>query len=69
MCIRDSACDERLRIVKKAAEIIRQDIQSELYTYDKYPPSDDFLKDAEGLPPTLLTFLEDVMMKKTKRVK
>lgn len=59
----DNACDERLRIVKKAVKIIRQDIQSELYTDDKYPLSDDFLKAAEALPQTLLTFLENVMMK------
>lgn len=58
---------ERIRIVLKAAEIIRQDIQSEMFKSDTYPPSDNFLDEAENIPPSLLAFLNGVMMKKTKR--
>lgn len=58
-----------MRIVKKAAAIIRQDIQSEMYDSRTYPPGDEFLRDAYCVTPTLRTFLEDVMMKNTKRVK
>lgn len=58
------ASDERLRIVKKAAEIIRQDIQSQVYDTTTYPPSDDFLKEANDIiPSSLQKFLEEVTMK------
>lgn len=59
--------DERLRIVQKAAEIIRHDIQSKVCNDKEYPPTDDFFKDTEDLPESLLTFLESLMMNKTKR--
>lgn len=59
--------NERLRIVQKAVEIIRNDIQSKVCNYKEYPPTDDFFKDAEDLPESLLTLLESLMMNKTKR--
>lgn len=59
-----NSSDERMRIVKKAAEIIRQDIQTCVYDPNTYPPSDDFLKDASSVPETLKLFLEEVTLKK-----
>lgn len=35
--------DERLRIVQKAVEIIRHDIQSKVCNHKEYPSTDDFL--------------------------
>lgn len=61
--------NERLRIFTKAAEIIRQDIQRQVYYATTYPPNNDFLKDAHNnIPLSLQTFLDEVTMKKTKRV-
>lgn len=60
--------EERMRIVKKAAAIIRQDIQSEMYDSRSYPTGDEFIYDAGCLTSTLLTFLEEVMMKNTQRL-
>ncbi|KAJ8884191.1 hypothetical protein PR048_016048 [Dryococelus australis] len=60
--------NERMKIVRSAADIIRQDIQSHIYDSHMYPPSDDFVKNVDCLPPTLLTFLQEVINKKTKRV-
>lgn len=42
--------DERMRIVRSAADIIRQDIQSHIYDSDMYPPGDDLINDADCLP-------------------
>lgn len=60
--------EERLRIVAKAVEIIRQDIQSQVYSTDTYPASDDFLKIPGTLPQSLTFFLEGLLLSKTKRV-
>lgn len=60
--------EERLRIVAKAIEILRQDIQSQVYNTDTYPPSDDFLKDPGTLPQSLTFFIEGLLLGKTKRV-
>ncbi|MBW0528211.1 hypothetical protein O181_067926 [Austropuccinia psidii MF-1] len=59
--------EERLRIVGKAVEILRQDIQSQVYSTDTYPPRDDFLKNPGTMPQSLTFFLEGLLLAKTKR--
>lgn len=60
--------DERLRVVKTAAQIILEDIRSLTFDTTEYPPSDDFLKGADNsVPETLKLFLESVVLK-NKRV-
>lgn len=60
--------DERMRIVKEAAAIIRQDIQSEVYDACTYPSGDKFFQNTDCVTLTLRTFLEEVMVKNSKRV-
>jgi len=55
--------EERLRIVKTAAAIIVEDIRSQVYETEKYPPPDKFLEGNEELiPETLRTFMETVVL-------
>lgn len=55
--------EERLRVVSEATAIL-QDIQSQIYEVNEYPPSDDFLKDVYTMvPETLRTLLEDLILK------
>lgn len=56
--------EERLRIVAKAVEILGQDIQSQVYSTDTYPPSDDFLKNPGTMPQSLTFFLEGLLLAK-----
>lgn len=57
--------DERLRIVKAAAEIIREDIRTQVYTLDKYPSPDLFLDSIDSdIPHSLKLFLTTVVKKK-----
>ncbi|CAH1118147.1 unnamed protein product [Phaedon cochleariae] len=56
--------EERLRIVSAAADIIREDIRSQVYEISQYPPPDDFLKDVESvIPESLLHFFESLILK------
>lgn len=49
---------ERLRVVKAAADIILEDIRSQVYNTTEYPPTDKFLNDVTTvIPQTLLTLL------------
>lgn len=59
--------EERLRIVKTAAEIIVEDIRSQVYETEQYPPPDKFLEgNEELLPGTLRTFMETVVLNKKR---
>lgn len=56
--------EERLRIVRAAADILREDIRSQVYETSQYPPLDDFLSDVESVIPTsLLYFFESLILK------
>jgi len=60
--------EERLRVVKAAAEIILQDIRSVVYDVTEYPPSDNFLQDAEsGIPESVMLFLESIVLKNKRK--
>ena len=43
--------EKRLRIVKTAAAIIVEDIRSQVYEIEQYPPPDEFLEGNEELIP------------------
>lgn len=61
--------DERLRIVKTAATVVREDIRTSPYNTTDYPDVTEFMKNAEDVvPDTLRAFLE-LVIQKTKRVK
>jgi len=60
--------EERIRIVVKAMEILRQDIQSQVYSIDTYPLSDDFLKNPGTILQSLTFFLEGLLLAKIKRI-
>lgn len=50
---------ERIRIVKKAAEIIREDIRLKTYEKDSYPSPNNFLKNSvQDVPESLNIFLK-----------
>lgn len=66
--IKRNDSDEQMRIVKKAAAIIQQDIRREIYNSRTYPSGDECLEDADSVTPTLFMFLEKLMIKSTKRV-
>ena len=51
--------EEKHRIIQLAADIIREDIRSEIHNVTTYPPCDDFLGNCKGMVPnTLNTLLE-----------
>lgn len=53
--------DERMRVVKAAAEIIREDIRSKVYSLDKYPSPDMFLSSVnEDIPDSLQLMLDTI---------
>ena len=59
-----NAEEERLRVVRAAANILLEDIRSQVYETKKYPPSDIFLEDVDTvILETLLCFLEQVIVK------
>lgn len=61
----DDENEERLRVIKAAAMIIKQDIQSRVYDTSHYPPSGTFLNDAEQvIPESLKVFLDSLLTKK-----
>lgn len=54
--------EEKMRIVKLAAKIVRDDIRAQVYNYEEYPPPGDFLKDtASPIPATLKCFMEGTL--------
>ena len=62
--------DERLRIVKTAAVIVREDIRTSAYNTTDYPDVTDFMKNANDVvPETLHAFLETVILTNRKTEK
>lgn len=59
--------EERLRVVRAAAAIILEDIRSQVYETEKYPPSDEFLKDVDSIIPESLQTLFSGVILKNKR--
>ncbi|XP_034250959.1 uncharacterized protein LOC117651244 [Thrips palmi] len=56
--------EERIRIVKAAAAIIREDIRAQPYDTSRYPTPDDLRGCGDNvIPPTLQTLVEDVVCK------
>lgn len=57
--------EEKIRIVKTAADLVREEIQSRIYNTGFYPPSDSFLENAEkDVSGLLLTFLNHLTRSK-----
>lgn len=57
--------EEKIRIVKTAADLVREEIQSRIYNTGFYPPSDSFLENAEkDVSGILLTFLNHLTRSK-----
>ncbi|KAG8182331.1 hypothetical protein JTE90_004097 [Oedothorax gibbosus] len=64
---RKDLVEERLRILKVAADILVEDIRSHVYDNSVYAPSVDYLRDVESaIPPSLLYFMESVVLKHKK---
>lgn len=58
---------ERLRIIKAAAAIIREDIRTQIYDTLSYPSSDNFLKDVNNcISESLDTLLKNIIVKRRK---
>lgn len=56
--------EERARVVRAAAAIIREDIRSKVYETDHYPSAENFLEGAESdIPETLNILLEGIILK------
>ena len=56
-----------MRVVEKAAEIIRQDIRSAVCEVDTYPPSTKLFSDASAsVPKSLLFLIEEIVIKNIK---
>lgn len=59
--------EERLRIIKTAADIILQDIRSQVYNTKEYPPSDNFLSDVNlVVPKSLALFFESIILRQKR---
>lgn len=60
--------EERMRVMKAAADIITEDIRSRVYNTTDYPPPDEFLNTVESdIPPTLLTLVQKIVLKNKKK--
>lgn len=59
--------EERLRVIREAAAIIREDIRGVVYDKNNYPPSDEFVKDVEAAVPESLQVFLTTMITKDKR--
>lgn len=61
--------EERLRIIYTAAEIIREDIRSQVHDLTSYDSCFDFLKNVDTVvPKTLKVFLDEVISTKKKEI-
>ena len=58
---------ERLRVVKAAAEIIREDIRSQVYDTYQFTPSDNFFQNVNSVIPESLRLLLETVILKDKR--
>ena len=59
--------EEWLRIVKTAAKIIAEDIRSQMYETDQYPPPENFLSELDSLIPETLNCLVKTIVLKNKK--
>lgn len=59
--------EERRRIVRTAAEIIREDIRSRCYDTDMYPPLENLMEQSDALVPETLKLLVEGIIMKNKR--
>lgn len=59
--------EERLHIVRAAADIIREDIRSNVYMLHAYPEPHSFLEDCDNDIPSSLKFFLDAVIVKGKR--
>ncbi|GBL98675.1 hypothetical protein AVEN_19720-1 [Araneus ventricosus] len=56
--------EEKLRVVKPAADIILGDIRSQIYNTSEYTPPDNFLVNVESvIPDSLLVFFQTIVLK------
>lgn len=58
---------ERQRVVKAAAEVIREDIRSQVYDTTQFTPSDDFFQNVNSVIPDSLKLLLETVILKDKR--
>jgi len=64
------AQEERLRIISAAAEIIREDLWSQVHECSYYESPIDFLKNVDNVvPDSLRIFLENIILKKKSHKK
>ncbi|GBN31848.1 hypothetical protein AVEN_215870-1 [Araneus ventricosus] len=59
---RSSEQEELIRIVKTAASIILEDIRSQEYEAQEYPPSDSFLQESDSLIPEIHRALTETII-------
>lgn len=65
----ESISDDRARIVKTAAEILRQDIRGMVYDCQEYVPADKNFMTGNNIPSTLSTFLQTLIANKNSESK
>lgn len=57
-----NAEDEKIRVIKEAAAIIRSEIICQISDIDFYPPSNSFLQDLnQSIPKSLVLFINEVI--------
>lgn len=66
---KENEMEERLRILKAAAAIVREDIQSIVFDTDNYPPPTQMFEDINSDIPESLTYLLEQIILKNKRSK
>lgn len=60
---------ERMSVVRAAADIVREDIRSQVYNTSEFMPSNDFLQDVDSvIPETLKVFLETLILKQKRGI-
>lgn len=64
---KSNPAEERMRVVKSAADIILEDIRSQVYDTTEYPPTDDFMQDVDSVVPESLKLLLETIVMKHKR--
>ncbi|KAG5872326.1 hypothetical protein JTB14_037574 [Gonioctena quinquepunctata] len=60
---------ERMSVVRAVADIVREDIRSQVYNTSEFMPSNDFLRDVDSVvPETLEVFLETLILEKKRGI-
>lgn len=55
--------EEKLRVIREAGALIREDIRSKLYPMDEYPATTNFMEGAEDdVPESLMVLLEEIVL-------